>query len=137
MNDCLKCAKFINNEEIIGFYCCYDCGVKDVEEERAMLKKIKPILAVIGIKRVNQVEILNQPKITHEDTRTIEAAKRIRAHLIANHELIVARGMRPHTFDCEDNDICDKDNCWKWEPDKIVGEPYKVCVKTLRKLDGK
>ena len=36
-----------------------------------------------------------------------------------------ARALKPHEIDC-DIDFCQKEICWKWEPDKIVSEPYEV-----------
>jgi hypothetical protein len=38
--------------------------------------------------------------------------------------------MKAHAADCPDPWTCTKSPCFKWEPDKIIGEPKIVKVKT-------
>lgn len=99
-----------------------------------MLNKIKYMFSVIGIKPNQEVNAL-KPMTVQEDQRDVQTRKRVAAYIEANHELLMARAMRPHGADCTDNVTCEKIDCFKWQPDKIVGKPYKVERYSGRRID--
>jgi hypothetical protein len=67
-----------------------------------------------------------------EDTRMKEQSKRVNKAFEQQQEAMSIRAMVRHSFDCPDPLTCTKENCWVWEPDKIVGE-YIVPLKTKEK----
>lgn len=90
-----------------------------------MLNKLKAMFAVVGIKPTKEINSF-KTTTTQEDQREAETRRRVGNYLEQNKEILIARGMKPHGADCEDNLTCKKDNCFKWQPDKIVSEPYEV-----------
>lgn len=98
-----------------------------------MLNKIKLAIANLRIKPLN-IPTIN-PMLSHqEDTRTIQSIKRVRQAFEDNQEYISARSMRPHGPNCEDASICENMNCFKWKPDKIIGQPYFVEKRTGKRI---
>jgi hypothetical protein len=65
-----------------------------------------------------------------EDPRTQESIKKTRKAFEAQQEQMSARALKQHAADCPDPWTCTKSPCFKWEPDKIVGEPMIVNIKT-------
>lgn len=90
-----------------------------------MLNKIKAMFAVAGIKP-NTNTTTELIKTTQEDQRDVQAVKRFEKHFEQEYQSVATRAMMPHGFDCQDNFTCTKQDCWKWQPDKIVSEPYVV-----------
>lgn len=90
-----------------------------------MLNKLKSMLAVIGIKPSQDISTF-KPNATQEDQRDTQAKKRVANYIEENRELILARGLKPHSAECLDPDLCTKEYCWKFVPDKIVGGPYVI-----------
>lgn len=101
----------------------------------SFLRKIKTAAAVINIKPAQEINSF-KPNIIQEDQNETQTRRRVADHLEQNHELLLARGMRPHGFDCEDNQLCEKEDCWKLIPDQIVGEVYNVCKNCRKKNCG-
>ncbi len=100
-----------------------------------MLNNIKAMLSYIKLKPTN----INNASVSptqQEDPRSTETRKRVNNYFDANHELLLARGLRPHAYECEDNLICSKDDCWKFVPDKIVSDPYEVKSKRSKALNS-
>lgn len=91
----------------------------------SILKRIKTIAAVIGIKPANEINSF-KTTTTQEDQREAETRRRVGNYLEQNQELLLVRASRPHGFDCEDNQLCEKEDCWKFVPDQIVSKPYEV-----------
>ncbi len=94
-----------------------------------MLKKIKTLAAWFDIKPSYYRHDIYQQKV-QEDSRTLEAIKRTRTIFTRNEELINARALRPHAFECKDELECE--GCFKFEPDKIIGKPYPIMLKLQR-----
>lgn len=60
------------------------------------------------------------------DVRTQETIKRVRKAFAAQAQQMQSRAMKAHDPSCDDVQACKKRKCFKWEPDKIVSEPYDV-----------
>jgi len=60
------------------------------------------------------------------DVRTQETIKRVRKAFDAQQKQMQSRAMKAHDPSCGDVLLCKKKACFKWEPDKIVGEPKEV-----------
>ncbi len=90
-----------------------------------MLNKIKQFFAVLKIKPNPNITtpVINT---VQEDTRDQETRKRVAKYFEENHTLIIARALRPHSYECVESDLCEKDPCWEFVPDKIIGKPYIV-----------
>ena len=71
-------------------------------------------------------------KTTQEDARQRETSKRVGAIFEQQAAQLGARAFIAHEIGC-DEWTCTKNPCWKWEPDKIVSEPYKVDGKESKK----
>lgn len=67
---------------------------------------------------------------TQEDPRVQESIKKTRKAFEAQQEQMSTRALKPHAADCPDPLTCTKSPCFKWAPDKIVGEPKIVKIKT-------
>ena len=83
------------------------------------------IFAVVNIKPTKEINSF-KTTTTQEDQKQAETRRRVGNYLQQNQDLLLARASRPHGFDCEDNQLCEKEDCWKFVPDKIVSEPYEV-----------
>ena len=57
-----------------------------------------------------------------ENTKDVATRKRVHAAFDAQWEVMQARAMKPHSFECKDPWACTKDPCWEFVPDKIVKE---------------
>lgn len=90
-----------------------------------MLNNFRSLMAIIKIKPNGHMDLMST-RTEQEDPRTVESIKRVKKTFEQNKELINARALKPHSFDCEDNLMCDKDNCWQFVADRIVGNPYRV-----------
>ena len=55
-----------------------------------------------------------------EDPRTIESIRRTRKTFEAQWTEMSARALKAHSPECPDPWTCTKENCFKFEPDKIV-----------------
>jgi hypothetical protein len=85
-----------------------------------MLKKIKEFLSRKRIVNQDIVFTPIKPTMTQENpivTRVKEAFKQ------QKHEMQL-RALVPHS--CDDPLNCERNPCWKFEPDKIVSDPYAV-----------
>ena len=74
-----------------------------------------------------EIQIFN-PKaaITQENP----IVSRVKESFKQQKEEMHMRSLKPHQ--CVDPLSCDLDPCWVFEPDKIVGESYKLIVSTER-----
>ncbi len=89
-----------------------------------MLSKIKTLLSLFKVK---PTVILNNPfKTEQQDTRDMETRRRVNDHFNKNMAYINTQAIMPHGYDCSDPVTCENVDCYKWQPDKIVGNPYKV-----------
>lgn len=89
----------------------------------SLLKKIKSAIAVLKIKP-NSTVTHDFIKITQEDSRDTQARKRVKDLFDKEEKYINTRALNPHS--CDDPIGCQKDDCYKWQPDKIIGKPYTV-----------
>lgn len=65
--------------------------------------------------------------VTHGvDERTMETVKRVRKSFKEQESAMNSRAMKAHDPKCEDLASCKKRKCFKFEPDKIVSDPYEV-----------
>lgn len=64
-------------------------------------------------------------KTTQEDARQRETSKRVGAIFEQQAAQLGARAFIAHEIGC-DEWTCTKNPCWKWEPDKIVSQPYDI-----------
>ena len=64
-----------------------------------------------------------------EDTRIKDAIQRVQKAFAEQEQQIHIRSLKQHAFDCSIID-CIKDNCFIWEPDKIVGKIKEIKLKT-------
>ena len=64
-------------------------------------------------------------KTTQEDARYRQTIKRVGAIFEQQQAQLGARAFIPHEMGC-DEITCTKNACWKWEPDRIVSQPYEV-----------
>lgn len=91
-----------------------------------MLSKIKLWIKSKFIVR-DEVIIAPAKEATQQtDVRTLETIKRVRKSFEAQQTQMQARAMKAHDPSCKDVVACKKRKCFKFEPDKIVGESYEV-----------
>jgi hypothetical protein len=93
-----------------------------------MLKKIKQALATIGLKTSDFGVHKQGHTILAEDESAAKLRKRVNDAIDKQWNVMTSRVMRPHDFSCLEPMFCQKRNCFKWEPDKTIGEPYLVKV---------
>jgi len=90
-----------------------------------MLKKIKTVLAACRIIRAdNPIMVCSPIDTTQQDVETLARIKRVRKMFEAQQAQMNARALQPHS--CKDPLSCQKSKCWKWKPDKMVGQSYEV-----------
>lgn len=61
-----------------------------------------------------------------EDEKAVEQRKRIAKAFEQQHNLLQARALVAHASDCDDPLFCEKQPCFKWEPDQIVADSLKI-----------
>ena len=64
-------------------------------------------------------------KVEQEDTRVYAARQKIKKIFESQSTCLQIRALKPHGANC-DPLTCLDDNCFVWQPDCIVSEPYKV-----------
>jgi len=72
----------------------------------------------------NPIRICTPIDLVQQDVDTLARIKRVRKMFDAQSDQMNARALRPHS--CIDLLSCSKSKCWKWKPDKIVGDSYEV-----------
>ena len=72
-------------------------------------------------------------KAVHEVEHQNEAHKKVAAIFEQQAAQMGARAFIAHEMGC-DEFTCTKNPCWKWEPDKIVSEVYKVHKNTGKRI---
>ena len=90
-----------------------------------MFKRIKSWLNRHSIS-LDDVIAPSKEATEQTDVRTRETIKRVRKAFAAQAQQMQSRAMKAHDPSCGDVQLCKKRKCFKWEPDKIVSEPYSV-----------
>ena len=85
-----------------------------------MFCKIKSFLAVMGLKPSDIGISIKAAPIGIEDEKAVEQRKRIDALFREQANHLQAKALVAHAADCDDPVFCEKQPCFKWEPDKIV-----------------
>ena len=98
-----------------------------------MIKKIKTWLYSKRAVRDGGITPCISNNVIQQDTRSHEAIKRVRKAFEQQSEVMHIRSLKRHGSTCKNPDLCTKKICFKWEPDKIVSEPYKVDGKESKK----
>ncbi len=99
-----------------------------------MFCKIKSFLANMGLKCSDISISLKASPIGIEDEKAVEQRKRIDAAFREQEYHLQAKALVAHAADCDDPVFCDKQPCFKWEPDKIVGKSYVKRIGRPRKI---
>lgn len=68
--------------------------------------------------------------VAQEDQRTMEAVQRTRKAFAEQRQQMQTRALKAHAADCPDPWTCTKSPCFVWIPDKIIGKPEVVRLKT-------
>lgn len=89
-----------------------------------MFRKIKEWFKSKSIK-VDDI-VVAPIKTEQADVRTLETIKRVRKSFKEQESQMQARAMKAHDPSCLDVVACKKRKCFKFEPDKIVSDSYKV-----------
>lgn len=70
--------------------------------------------------RITLSRSIKMPDNYIEDVATKMAIKRVRAAFEQQQEAMNARALKPHAADCPDPLTCTKENCFTYEPDKLI-----------------
>ena len=92
----------------------------------AILRRFGEFIKGFGSKPKIHSDVINPMSMSQEDPRQAEIIKRTRKQIEENQELILARSLRPHSYECKDPLLCAKEVCWKFVPDVKVGKPKIV-----------
>jgi hypothetical protein len=67
-----------------------------------------------------------------EDTRIYEMRQRIKKLFESQASCLQTRAMKAHGANCSDPLTCMNDDCFVWQPDKIVSEPYQIKLRSTK-----
>ncbi len=74
----------------------------------------------MGLKPTDISINLKSVPVGIEDEKAVEQRKRIAKAFEQQWDSLQARALVAHAAECEDPVFCEKQPCFKWEPDKIV-----------------
>lgn len=105
-----------------------------------MLNKLRALLSQFQIKSAGKC--IDTPVTpTHAvDSRAASSRKAVAGAFKEQEKRMESQRMIAHDFYCENPALCIKSPCYIWKPDKVVGKPMKVKLKTKeqreKELDG-
>ena len=94
-----------------------------------MFKTLRDVFGSLSIKKSNTSDdyiSMYGPPINWGHESWVGPVSNIKSEFYKHKESIKLRALKRHDFTCEDTFSCSSDECGKFEPDKIVSEPYDV-----------